>query len=60
MDIHELFSLNRWECKQDIEAHLAAGSTLVVDRYAFSGVVYTAAKGITAAFACVSISVTRM
>lgn len=45
MDVHELFSLNRWECKNDIEQALASGVTLIVDRYAYSGVVYTAAKG---------------
>ena len=52
MDVHELFSLNRWECKNDIEHLLASGTTLIVDRYAYSGVVYTAAKGTLQALAC--------
>ncbi|KAI4501178.1 hypothetical protein M0802_003551 [Mischocyttarus mexicanus] len=40
---HLLFSANRWECKQDIEETLMSGTTLVVDRYAFSGAAYTSA-----------------
>lgn len=41
---HLIFSANRWECKQDIETILLSGITLVVDRYAASGAVYTAAN----------------
>jgi len=39
---HLLFSANRWECKEDMEKTLRSGTTLVVDRYAASGAVYTA------------------
>lgn len=41
---HLLFSANRWECKEDIEKTLLSGITLVIDRYAASGTVYTAAN----------------
>ncbi|KNC82590.1 thymidylate kinase, variant [Sphaeroforma arctica JP610] len=44
--IHLLFSANRWEAMKQMEADLNAGTTLVVDRYAFSGVAFTAAKGL--------------
>ena len=42
--IHLLFSANRWEAVQGILSDLQAGYTVVVDRYAFSGAVYSAAK----------------
>ena len=42
--IHLLFSANRWEVVQGILKDLRAGETIVVDRYAFSGAVYSAAK----------------
>ena len=42
--VHLLFSANRWEKAAALEAKLAEGTTLVVDRYAFSGVAFTAAK----------------
>lgn len=41
---HLLFSANRWECKEDMEKTLLSGITLVMDRYAASGAVYTAAN----------------
>jgi len=41
---HLLFSANRWECKEDIEKTLLSGITVVIDRYAASGAVYTAAN----------------
>lgn len=41
---HLLFSANRWECKEDIEKNLLSGITLVMDRYASSGIAYTAAN----------------
>ncbi|KAI4483323.1 hypothetical protein M0804_008378 [Polistes exclamans] len=40
---HLLFSANRWECKQNILKTLMEGTTLVLDRYAFSGAAYTSA-----------------
>ncbi|XP_063901774.1 thymidylate kinase-like isoform X2 [Zophobas morio] len=43
--IHLLFSANRWEKNRVIQAKLLSGVTLIVDRYAFSGVAYTSAKG---------------
>ncbi|KAI9269104.1 thymidylate kinase-like protein [Phascolomyces articulosus] len=44
--IHLLFSANRWEAMDMIKAQLKAGTTLIVDRYAFSGVAFSAAKGL--------------
>ncbi|KAK4226692.1 thymidylate kinase-domain-containing protein [Podospora fimiseda] len=42
--IHLLFSANRWELAPQISSLLASGTTVVLDRYYYSGVVYTAAK----------------
>ncbi|KAJ2849609.1 Thymidylate kinase [Coemansia brasiliensis] len=42
--IHLLFSANRWEAMNQMRADLESGITLVVDRYAFSGVAFSAAK----------------
>lgn len=42
--IHLLFSANRWEAVQGILNDLASGTTVVIDRYSFSGAVYSAAK----------------
>jgi len=44
--VHLLFSANRWESKSIIEKKLLSGTTLIVDRYAFSGVAFTSAKGL--------------
>lgn len=44
--LHLLFSANRWEKSQQIRQALARGETVVVDRYAYSGVAYSAAKGL--------------
>ncbi|CAG9462945.1 unnamed protein product [Pedinophyceae sp. YPF-701] len=43
--VHLLFSANRWEKARELRALLAQGTTLVVDRYAVSGVAFSAAKG---------------
>jgi len=43
--LHLLFSANRWEKASTMRHLLENGTTVVVDRYAFSGVAYTAAKG---------------
>ncbi|KAI8917183.1 thymidylate kinase-domain-containing protein [Powellomyces hirtus] len=43
--IHLLFSSNRWEATNEMKEMLESGTTLIVDRYAYSGVAYTAAKG---------------
>lgn len=42
--IHLLFSANRWQAAAQIEKDIADGTTVVVDRYSYSGVVYSAAK----------------
>ncbi len=42
--IHLLFSANRWEAAEQIETDINAGITVVVDRYYYSGIVYSAAK----------------
>ncbi|KPM40781.1 hypothetical protein AK830_g5794 [Neonectria ditissima] len=42
--IHLLFSANRWEAVSQIQSLLAAGTTIVCDRYYHSGIVYSAAK----------------
>lgn len=46
--VHLLFSANRWEKAKEIEKLVAEGTTVVVDRYYYSGCVYTAAKNIPA------------
>lgn len=43
--IHLLFTLNRWEAKKNMENLLNEGTTLIVDRYSYSGVAFSAAKG---------------
>ncbi|XP_078521802.1 thymidylate kinase [Lissotriton helveticus] len=42
--VHLLFSANRWEQVAWMKQKLHSGITLVVDRYAFSGVAFTSAK----------------
>jgi len=42
--IHLLFSANRWEAAAQIRADIADGITIVIDRYYYSGIVYSAAK----------------
>ena len=44
--IHLLFTVNRWEAKTEMEKELLAGTTLIVDRYSYSGIAYSAAKGL--------------
>ncbi|XP_075501139.1 thymidylate kinase [Primulina tabacum] len=44
--IHLLFSANRWEKRSLMESKLRSGTTLVVDRYSFSGVAFSSAKGL--------------
>mmetsp|Transcript_22954 Transcript_22954/g.39366 ORF Transcript_22954/g.39366 Transcript_22954/m.39366 type:complete len:207 (+) Transcript_22954:217-837(+) len=48
--IHLLFSANRWELADSIQQRLAEGETLVVDRYAYSGVAFSVAKGLDIAW----------
>ena len=42
--IHLLFSANRWEKSVWIKDTIAEGYTIICDRYAYSGMVYSAAK----------------
>ncbi|XP_031253495.1 thymidylate kinase-like isoform X1 [Pistacia vera] len=44
--IHLLFSANRWEKRSMMETKLKAGTTLIVDRYSYSGVAFSSAKGV--------------
>lgn len=44
--IHLLFSANRWEKRSMMETKLKAGTTLIVDRYSYSGVAFSSAKGL--------------
>ncbi|XP_022152083.1 thymidylate kinase-like isoform X3 [Momordica charantia] len=44
--IHLLFSANRWEKRSLMESKLKSGTTLIVDRYSYSGVAFSAAKGL--------------
>merc|ERR1719265_559145 len=48
--IHLLFSANRWETAAEIVEDLSNGVNIVCDRYAFSGVAYSAAKGLSFAW----------
>ncbi|CCH43612.1 hypothetical protein BN7_3165 [Wickerhamomyces ciferrii] len=43
---HLLFSANRWELANVIKDKLTQGKYIVLDRYVYSGVAYTAAKGL--------------
>lgn len=42
--IHLLFTANRWELEPEIRKLIESGITLIVDRYSYSGVVFTSAK----------------
>ncbi|XP_014492563.1 thymidylate kinase [Vigna radiata var. radiata] len=44
--IHLLFSANRWEKRSLMETKLKTGKTLIVDRYSYSGVAFSSAKGL--------------
>jgi len=44
--IHLLFSANRWESVERMRTALLSGQHVVVDRYSYSGVAYSAAKGL--------------
>lgn len=43
--IHLLYSANRWESKAKIEEYLSNGVSIICDRYAYSGVAFSMAKG---------------
>lgn len=42
--VHLLFTANRWELEPEIRKQIESGVTLIVDRYSYSGVVFTNAK----------------
>ncbi|KAL1124026.1 hypothetical protein AAG570_001796 [Ranatra chinensis] len=42
--VHLIFSANRWELASKIKKLLNEGTTVIVDRYSYSGVAYSAAK----------------
>jgi dTMP kinase len=42
--VHLLFSANRWESVNTMKDKLNSGINLIVDRYSYSGVAYSAAK----------------
>ncbi|XP_037714291.1 thymidylate kinase [Drosophila subpulchrella] len=44
--IHLMFSANRWEHMNQMKQKLLEGKTLIVDRYSYSGVAYSAGKGL--------------
>ncbi|PGG96717.1 thymidylate kinase [Helicocarpus griseus UAMH5409] len=44
--IHLLFSANRWEAAAEIQEDISKGITVIIDRYSYSGAVYSAAKDI--------------
>lgn len=46
--IHLLFSANRWELAERILAALERGQSVILDRYVYSGVAYSTAKGLAA------------
>ena len=43
---HLLFSANRWEIIDEIKKDLQDGTVVILDRYVYSGVAYSAAKGL--------------
>eukprot|EP00270_Netrium_digitus_P015934 TRINITY_DN5638_c0_g1_i3.p1 TRINITY_DN5638_c0_g1~~TRINITY_DN5638_c0_g1_i3.p1 ORF type:complete len:253 (-),score=62.28 TRINITY_DN5638_c0_g1_i3:83-841(-) len=45
-EIHRLFALNRLEKMDEMQHLLLSGTSLVVDRYSYSGVAFSAAKGL--------------
>ncbi|EMR10237.1 thymidylate kinase [Pneumocystis murina B123] len=44
--IHLLFSANRWEISKKIRNDLENGITVIVDRYIYSGIAFSVAKGL--------------
>lgn len=42
--VHLLFSANRWELEPKIRSLINRGTSLIVDRYSYSGVAFTSAK----------------
>jgi len=44
--IHLIFSANRWEAAETMIKELEAGTNIICDRYAFSGIAFSAAKSL--------------
>jgi len=44
--IHLLFSANRWEVSTKIKALISEGAIIVADRYVYSGIAFSSAKGL--------------
>lgn len=44
--VHLLFTANRWELFQKMLDMINSGTTLVIDRYSYSGIAYSSAKGL--------------
>ncbi len=45
-DIHILFSKNRWEIIDTIKTNILNGITIIIDRYSYSGIAFSVAKGL--------------
>ncbi|KZP11126.1 thymidylate kinase, partial [Athelia psychrophila] len=45
--IHLLFSANRWELASKLSNLLESGVSIIADRYAFSGIAFSASKGLS-------------
>lgn len=50
--IHLLFSANRWALADKICQELKNGTSFVVDRYSYSGITYSLAKGLNPLWTC--------
>ena len=50
--VHLLFAMNRWEEKKTLADILDSGTSVVCDRYAYSGVTYSIAKGLDFDWCC--------
>lgn len=57
--IHLLFSANRWELASQMKHTLEMGVHIIVDRYVYSGVAYTAAKQLIAPPASIATKILR-
>lgn len=47
MAIHLLFAANRWEAASKLKETLAAGKTVICDRYSYSGIAFSVQKGLS-------------
>jgi dTMP kinase len=49
---HLLFSANRWECQDEIRKTLNSGTSVILDRYALSGLAYSIARDLDYDWCC--------